>query len=170
MVIGTAGTTTAFLATLYVAQRNYLRSREHIPHLTMTLSLERVAVRRKRDVIMASLEAENTGSGLCTVREINWMAVAVSPCDDETVGQMEEGFRTDTDQAHGEELAWHGITQRPVRVDMRMEPGETGQLTQEFAIGAEARDAITSAYVSGRSTSELADGWRRRTIHIRARE
>ena len=44
MVIGTAGTATAFLATLYVAQRNYLRGREHIPHLTMTLSVERVPV------------------------------------------------------------------------------------------------------------------------------
>ena len=38
MVIGTAGTATAFLATLYVAQRNYLRGREHIPHLTMILN------------------------------------------------------------------------------------------------------------------------------------
>ena len=68
MVIGTAGTATAFLATLYVAQRNYLRGREHIPHLTMTLSVERVPVSMTYDVVVASLEAQNTGSGLCTVK------------------------------------------------------------------------------------------------------
>ena len=83
MVIGTAGTATAFLATLYVTQRNYLRGREHIPHLTATLSIERVALSLTYDALVGSLEAKNTGSGLCTVQDVNWMVVAVSPYDDE---------------------------------------------------------------------------------------
>lgn len=44
MVVGTAGTASAFLVTLYVAERNYRRGREHIPHLTMRLHVARIAV------------------------------------------------------------------------------------------------------------------------------
>ena len=59
MVIGSAGTAIAFLATLYIARRSYLLGREHIPHLTMNLSIERVASSKTYDVIVASLEAQN---------------------------------------------------------------------------------------------------------------
>lgn len=41
LVTGTAGTATAFLVTLYVADRNYRRGREHIPSLTMDLQVDR---------------------------------------------------------------------------------------------------------------------------------
>ena len=107
MVIGSAGTATAFLATLFVAQRNYLRSREHIPHLTMNLSVERVAISKTYDVIVASLEAQNTGRGLCTVKEVNWMVVAVSPYDDETVDLLVEEFEGETDRSQEEEFPWY---------------------------------------------------------------
>ena len=42
MVVGTSGTAAAFLVTLYVADRNYRRGREHIPELTMDLQVRRV--------------------------------------------------------------------------------------------------------------------------------
>ena len=170
MVIGTAGTATAFLATLYVAQRNYLRSREHIPHLTMTLSVERVAVSMTYDVIVASLEAQNTGSGLCAVNEVNWMVVAVSPYDDETVEQMVEELEDDAEPTWEEEFPWHEIAQRLVRVDLLIEPGETEQLTQEFVIKSEIGATITSAYVVNGSTPKLTDGWYRRALHRHVQE
>lgn len=53
MVPGTVGTATAFLVTLYVADRNYRRSRENIPHLSMTLGLERAPTSQKYDVVVA---------------------------------------------------------------------------------------------------------------------
>ena len=170
MVIASAGTATALLTTLYIAQRNYLRSRQHIPHLTMTLSVERVAISKRYDVIVASLEAQNTGSGLCTVKKLNWMVVAVSPYDDETVEQMVEEFENDTVPTREEEFPWHEITQRLVQVDLLIEPGETEQLTQEFVIESEIEATITSAYVVNGTVPKLTDGWYRRAIHIPAKE
>ena len=165
MVIATAGTTTAFLATLYVAQRNYLQSIEHIPHLTMTLSVERVPVSMTYDVVVASLEAQNTGSGLCTVNEVNWMVVAVSPYDDETMNLLLEEFEGETDRSQEEEFPWYKVSERPVKVDLLIEPGETEQLTQEFVIKSEIESTITSAYVVNGSDPKLTDGWYRRALH-----
>ncbi len=166
MVIGTTGTAAAFLATLYVAQRNYLRGREHIPHLTMTLSVERVPVSMTYDAVVASLEAQNTGSGLCSVKELTWMIVVVSPYDDETVNQMMEEFRSPTGLTREEEFPWREITQRRIHVDLKIEPGETEQLTQEFVILSEIGATITSAYVSNASDPKLTEGWYRRALHI----
>ena len=165
MVVGTAGTATAFLATLYVAQRNYLRGREHVPHLTATLSIERVAVSRTYDAIVASLEARNTGSGLCTVKEVNWMVVAVSPYDDESVDSLVEEFEEQGELSLEEEFPWHLVAERTVQVDLLIEPGETEQLTQEFVINSEVEATITSAYIVNSSDPKLTDGWYRRSLH-----
>ena len=170
MVIGTAGTATAFLATLYVAQRNYLRGREHIPHLTMALFVERVPVSMTYDVVVASLEARNTGSGLCTVNDVNWMVVAVSPYDDETVNSLLEEFEGATDLSQEEEFPWYKVTERTVKVDLLIEPGETEQLTQEFVIESAIGTTITSAYVVNGSEPRLTDGWYRRSLHKHAQE
>ena len=170
MVIGSAGTATAFLAILYVAQRNYLRGREHIPHLTMILSVERVPVSMTYDVVVASLEAQNTGSGLCTVKEVNWMVVAVSPYDDETVNLLVEEFERETDRSQEEEFPWYKVSERPVKVDLLIEPGETEQLTQEFVIKSEIKATITSAYVVNGSDPKLTDGWYRRALHRHPKE
>ena len=170
MVIGTAGTATAFLATLYVAQRNYLRGREHIPHLTMNLSVERVPVSRRFDVIVASLGAKNTGSGLCIVNEVNWMVVVVSPYDDDTVEHMVNEFERETHPTQEEEFPWHEVASQPVKVELLIEPGETEQLTQELVIESEVGATITSVYVVNASNPKLTDGWYRRTIHIPTKE
>ena len=160
----------AFLATLYVAQRNYLRGREHIPHLTMTLSVERVPVSMTYDVVVASLDAKNTGSGLCTVTDVNWMVVAVSPYDDETVNSLMEEFGGATDLSQEEEFPWYKVAERPVKVDLLIEPGETEQLTQEFVIESVIGTTITSAYVVNGSEPRLTDGWYRRSLHKHAQE
>lgn len=169
-VIGTAGTATAFLVTLYVAQRNYLRSREHIPHLTMNLYVTRVAVSKNFDVIVASLEAKNTGSSLCIVQEVNWATVVVSPYDDETVEQMVKEFESNTHPAQEEEFPWHEVAAQTVGVNLLIEPGETEQLTQEIMIKSDVEATITSAYVANASEPKLTEGWYRRTIHIPTKE
>lgn len=165
MVVGTAGTATAFLATLYVAQINYLRGREHVPYLTATLSIERVAVSLTYDAIVASLEAKNTGSGLCTVKEVNWMVVAISPYDDETVNSFVEEFEGESNLSQEEEFPWYSVTERTVQVDLLIEPGETEQLTQEFVINSEVKATITSAYAVNGSYPKLTEGWYRRSLH-----
>ena len=170
MVIGSAGTATAFLATLFIAQRNYLRSREHIPHLTMNLSVERVAISKTYDVIVASLEAQNTGRGLCTVKEMNWTVVAVSPYDDETMNLLVEEFGRETDQSKEEEFPWQKISERPVKVDLLIEPGETEQLTQDFVIKSEIEATITSAYIVNSSEPKHPQGWYRRALHRHPKE
>ena len=136
----------------------------------MTLSVERIAVSMTYDVIVATLEAQNTGSGLCTVNEVNWMVVAVSPYDDETVEQMVVELEDDAEPTRDEEFPWHEIAQRPVRVDLLIEPGETEQVTQEFGIKSEIGATITSAYVVNGSTPKLTDWWYRRALHKHPQE
>ena len=170
MVVGSAGTATAFLATLYIARRSYLLGRVHIPHLTMHLSIERVAISKTYDVIVASLEAQNNGTGLCTVNEVNWMVVAVSPYDDETVNLMVVEFEGETDRSQEEEFPWYKVSDRPVKVDLRIEPGETEQLMQDFVIKSEIEATITSAYVVNGSEPKLTDGWYRRALHRHHKE
>ena len=170
MVIGSAGTAIAFLATLYIARRSYLLGREHIPHLTMNLSIERVASSKTYDVIVASLEAQNTGRGLCTAEEVNWMVVAVSPYDDETVNLMVEEFEGETDRSQEEEFPWYTVLERPVSVDLLIEPGETEQLTQDFVIKSEIEATITSAYVVNGSVPIRTCGWYRRALHKHPKE
>ena len=168
MVIGTAGTAAAFLATLYFVQRNYLRGREHIPHLTMTLSVERVPVSMTRDAIFASMVAENTGTGLCEVRDVIWTVVAVSPYDDDDVNQMVNDFTDNSSTGFTmkeEEFPWHEVARRPVRVNLIIEPGEAEQLTQDFVIESGIGATITSAYVANASDPKISEGWYRRTLH-----
>ena len=165
MVIGSAGTATAFLATLFVAQRNYLRDRKNMPHLTMTLSVERVVVSEKYDVLVASLEARNTGSGLCTVKEVNWTVATISPYDDETVNEMIVEFENEVDPSK-EEFPWHEIVNRSTQVDLLIEPSEKEQLTQDFVIESKMDATIISAYVANASVPKTTvTGWYRRTLH-----
>lgn len=63
MVTGTAGTATAFLVTLYIADRSYRRGREHIPNLTMELEVVRVPASLSYDAVIVALNAKNTGTG-----------------------------------------------------------------------------------------------------------
>ena len=104
MVTGTAGTATAFLITLYVAERNYRRSREHIPNLStgparppcgprMDLRVGRVLVSEKYDLVMVTLRATNTGTGLCRVGHVDWAVKALSPYDDEAVEEMSKEYK-----------------------------------------------------------------------------
>ena len=122
------------------------------------------------DVVVASLEAQNNGSGLCTVNEVNWMVVAVSPYDDETMNLLVDEFEGESELRQEEEFPWYKVTERPVKVDLLIEPGETEQLTQEFVIKSEIGATITSAYVVNGSTPKLTDGWYRRALHNHPQE
>lgn len=167
MVIGTVGTASAFLVTLYVAERNYRKSREHIPHLTMRLHLDRVAVSGQYDAIILTLEAENTGSGLCEVNEIHWAVHALSDYDDETAEGMRQEFveRQNTNQET--EFPWHELaTEISIHI-ISIEPGETEQMTHDFLIPHQIEAVVASAWVSNASDPRTTDGWYRRTPHVR---
>ena len=92
MVAGTSGTAAAFLVTLYAADRNYRRGREHIPNLTMELQVVRVPASLQYDAVMVALNSKNTGKGLCRVNQVVWQLKVVSPYDDETIQEMEREF------------------------------------------------------------------------------
>ena len=73
MVVGTAGTSATLLITLYIAERDYFRSRKHIPNLSMELRIERVPSSESYDVVALMLRTENTGTGLCKIDEVLWV-------------------------------------------------------------------------------------------------
>ena len=174
MVTGTAGTATAFLITLYVAERNYRRSREHVPNLSMDLRLERVPVSEKYDLVMVTLRATNTGTGLCSVGHVDWAVKALSPYEDEAVEEMLKEYKPETDTSAGEEsladpqaieFPWHGIEQETSSFPFTIEPNETEELTQDFIIPAEITAIVASAWVDNVSDPKMTEGWYRRTAH-----
>lgn len=174
MVTGTAGTATAFLITLYVTERNYRRSREHIPNLSMDLRVERVPVSEKYDLVMITLRATNTGTGLCEVGHVDWAVKALSPYDDESVEEMLKEYKPETD-AHAVEggttdpqaieFPWHEIEQETSSFPISIEPNETEELTQDFLIPAEITAIVASAWVDNVSDPKMTEGWYRRTAH-----
>ena len=178
IVTGTAGTATAFLVTLFVAERNYRRSREHIPNLSMTLLLERIPVSKTYDAVIVTLNATNTGSGLCRVREIDWDLKVLSPYDDEAIEAMrtefEEGVPNPAGAGHADgeaiEFPWHVIRQVTTTFDLSIEPKETEQTTQDFIIPEEITAVVASAWVANASVPKQTEGWYRRKAHYRGAE
>ena len=168
MVVGTSGTATAFLVTLYVAERNYRKGRINIPHLTMHLETSRVAVSETYDAIIVILNATNTGSGLCEVNEVHWAIQVLSPYDDETAREMieESGDKEVPDQET--EFPWNEIGEGRTPLIMVIEPGETEQMTYDFIIPHEIDAIMVSAWVSNASEPKTTDGWYRRMPHIRS--
>ena len=78
-VVATAATATAFLLTLHNVQVNFWRKREHVPHLTMTLRIQRTKASPSLHVITATLGAKNTGSALCKIKLITWSVRVIAP-------------------------------------------------------------------------------------------
>ena len=166
MVTGTVGTATAFLVTLYVADRNYRRRRENIPHLSMTLALERAPTSQKYDVVVAMLDAENTGTGLCSIGNVEWKLSVLSPYDDADIDEKIQNFDSVSGDSWDTEFPWDTFIDAPMRANMNIEPGETEQLTYDFVIPAGIEVIIVSAYVENISEPKLTDGWYRRAVHI----
>ena len=166
MVVGTSGTAAAFLVTLYVADRNYRRGREHIPNLTMDMEVARVPASLSYDAVMVALSARNTGTGLCRVDRVVWELKVVSPYDDESVQEMEGEFSRTPSNEQDVEFPWHLLKADSVAEGIVIEPNETEQMTQDFIIPAEVTAIVVSAWVSNASEPREAEGWYRRATHI----
>ena len=167
MVVGTSGTAAAFLVTLYVADRNYRRGREHIPNLTMELEVVRVPASLSYDALIVALNAKNTGTGLCRVDHIIWRLKVVSPYDDETVAELRQEFNDAPDSKQDIEFPWRPVQESRVLEEVVIEPDETEQMTYDFIIPAEVTAVVASAWVSNASELKEVEGWYRRTVHVR---
>lgn len=165
MVTGTAGTATAFLVTLYVADRNYRRGREHIPSLTMELQVVRVPASQSYDAVIVTLNARNTGTGLCYVDQVRWQLKALSPYDDDSVVEMRQDFDGTPISEQVIEFPWHQVEEVLTIKEMVIEPNETEQMTYDFIIPAEIRSIVVSAWVANASEPKHAEGWYRRAVH-----
>ena len=165
MVVGTTGTATAVMVTLYVADRNYRRSREHVPNLSMDLQVQRVPASRLYDAVIVTLDAKNTGTGLCEIEEVQWTVGVISPYDDDTVEEMQSEF--DERQGNGQvyEFPWREFRRDSTKYVAGIEPNETGQITYDFIIPTEPIAIVVSAWVPNASEPKTAEGWHRRTIH-----
>ena len=165
MVVGTSGTAAAFLVTLYVADRNYRRGREHIPGLTMDLQVRRVPASQSYDAVMVALNAKNTGTGLCRVDRVYWTLKALSPYDDDSIEDMKQDFSSAPDSARVVEFPWHMLQEEQMAQEVVIEPNETHQMTYDFIIPAEITSVVVSAWVANASEPKFAEGWYRRAVH-----
>ena len=165
MVIGTAGTATAFLVTLYVADRNYRRGRDHIPSLSMEMQVVRVPASESYDAVIVTLNAKNTGTGLCYVNQVRWQLKALSPYDDDSVAEMQQDFEGTPISEQVIEFPWHQVEEALTVKEMVIEPNETEQMTYDFVIQSEIGAIVVSAWVANASEPKHAEGWYRRAVH-----
>lgn len=164
-VTGTAGTATAFLVTLYVADRNYRRGREHIPSLTMDLQVVRVPASQRYDAVIVTLTAKNTGTGLCRINQVTWRLKVLSPYDDEGIEEIQEEFDEGPNTDLDIEFPWHQVREERVTLKIEIEPNETEQLTHDFIIASEIEAIVVSSWVANASEPKHAEGWYRRAVH-----
>ena len=165
-VVATAATATAFLLTLYNVQVNFWRRREHVPHLTMTVTIQRTKASPSLHVITATLNAKNTGSALCEIKRISWSVRVIAPYDDDKVEELREAFQkaVSEDPYARTEFPWDPLCHRETALALEVEPGESDQVTEDFIVPPQATTIAVTAYVHNAS-KEGADGWYRRTIH-----
>lgn len=170
MVTGTSGTAAAFLVTLYIADRNYRRGREHIPSLSMDLQVMRAPASQNYDAVVVMLYAKNTGTGLCSVDRIIWQLKAVSPYDDNGIQEMQREFDGAGDSERDIEFPWRPVREATVSEGIVIEPNETEQMTYDFIIPAEITAVVVSAWVANASEPKYAEGWYRQAVHINNEE
>lgn len=163
-VIGSAGTATALLITLYVADRNYRRSREHIPSLSMTLEIRRIPASAQYDAVIAILNAKNTGTGLCQVSGVHWAIRTLSPYDDETITELSQKFDIESRSTMDPEFPWRELGAFSTLQQLEIEPKGRKQLSHDFIIP----DTIAAVVVSVRvdNDAEPGTGWRCRAVQI----
>ena len=167
MVVGTTGTATVLMVTLYVAERNYSRSREHVPNLSMDLIVQRVAASLSYDAVIVTLDAKNTGTGLCKIEEVQWSIRVLSPYDDNVVEEMKDEFDNERDDDDiNYEFPWRELDSDLIKCDIGIEPNEKEQITYEFVIQAAPSAIVVSAWVPNASEPKMSAGWYRRTIHV----
>ena len=170
MVIGTSGTAAAFLVTLFVAERNYRLSREHIPHLTLTLTVTRTPSSRSHDAVVLTLHAENTGTTLCKIRAIRWSASALSPYDDQNVECMTQQFDQRLEHLEHIEFPWELAFQDTIGYNKAIEPGQTDQSTYLRPVDTQIDAIVASAFVYNNSTPLRTPGWNATTPHLNRSE
>ena len=166
MVVGTTGTASAVMVTLYVADRNYRRSREHVPNLSMELQVQRVPASRLYDAVVVTLDAKNTGTGLCEIEEVQWSVGVLSPYDDSVVVEMQDEFDNRPDDDREYEFPWREVKRDSAKCIAEIEPNETEQITYDFTIPTEPTVIVVSAWVPNASEPKVAEGWYRRTVHV----
>ena len=161
MVIGTAGTAAAVLASLYITGRDY-----RVANLTMKLTVERVEVNAKYHAVIATLNAKNTGTGLCDIDQIHWYIKVLSPYDDKSIEDMQQEFNTGSDIDSGIEFPWRDAKpEATVSRNISIKPNETEQMTHDFIIPAEITAIVVSVWVDNASVPKHTEGWYRRTVH-----
>lgn len=166
MVVGTAGTATAVMVTLYVADRNYRRSREHVPSLSMELQVQRVSASQLYDAIVVTLDAKNTGTGLCEIEEVQWSIRVMSPYNDNVVVEMQNDFDNRPDDDEEYRFPWHEVKRDSTNCIVEIEPNETEQITYDFTVPSELGAIVVSAWVPNASVPKIAEGWHRRAVHV----
>ena len=96
-----------------------------------------------------------------------WQLKVVSPYDDETIQEMEREFDGTPAGEQDIEFPWRLRNEETVTEGIVIEPNETEQMTYDFIIAAEITAIVVSAWVSNASESREAEGWYRRTVHVK---
>lgn len=168
LVAGSAGTGAGFLITLYVADRHYRLSREHIPHLNLTLSVRRTPIHTTRDALFISLTAHNNSTTVCNIRAIRWTVHVVSPYSADQLNTLVEEFNQNKSETDDPEFPWHMASSDLTGYNTGIEPGQSVQFAYQAPIHRTARAITASAFVYNANSTNDIPGWYVKSFHVRS--
>ena len=156
------GIAATFVAALLAAPRipriRRLR-RERVPDLELTLTVSREPTGDWHDILVLTLEAENTGNRAVSIDAVRWTASVLSPYDDDAVEPMKQEYAQRAEHQAHVEFPWHVAFRETVACDLSVKPGRTERIVYTHPIDSRIHALVASAYVYNEPNHLNACGW-----------
>ena len=153
------GTAAGFVAALLAAPRIRRLRRERVPDLELTLTMSRRPTGDLYDILVLTLEAENTGNAPVNIDAVRWTASVLSPYDDDAVEPMKQEYAQRAEHQAHVEFPWHVAFREMVACDLSVKPGRTERIEYTHPIDSRIHALVASAYVYNEPNHLNACGW-----------
>ena len=153
------GIAATFVAALLATPRIRRLRRERVPNLELTLTVSREPTGDRHDILVLTLEAENTGNAPVSIDAVRWTASVLSPYDDDAVEPMKQEYAQRAEHQAHIEFPWHVAFRETVACDLSIKPGWTERIVYTHPIDSRIHALVASAYVYNEPNHLNACGW-----------
>lgn len=174
-------TTTVIAIAAYVGYRKFILFREDKPQLTLTLTVSSRLINDQHIHIGAISKIENTGKVKVDVDNIEWDLAVIAPYENSVLEEMIDEYRSVMEEDEGEykeekEFPWRPLEEglyieeelhKIERWGMRVEPGETEEVTFDFIVPVGVESVGVSVFIENQESIRdgRKPGWYRRAFH-----
>lgn len=140
--------------------------REGHPHLTIDLTASHRQVSPRYIHIGATARLSNTSKVVVIISTATWDLTSIAPYADAVAGRLKEVFVRGY-QHDGDEFGMSVQNQVTSRFDLRIEPGETDQITFDFITEEDLESVAITLFINNEAESSATRqaGWGRRIFY-----